>query len=135
MLYQFPQWEKEFYAKRLIGMPNETIEIRDKAIYIDGELLEEPYPVAPIRSGEVFGPEKLAEDEYFILGDNRPNSSDSRRVGPIPKDQIVGKVVVTWWNRLLNQLEQKKLERLEPQEEATPQAYNMWQKGSKCYAT
>lgn len=85
--------------RRIIGLPNETIQIKDGKIYIDGKEIEEKIQVEPMVSGGLASePLKLDEDEYFVLGDNRNNSQDSRfaSIGVIVKDNIVGKA----WIRL-----------------------------------
>jgi len=101
----FPfQYQKDtFYIKRIIGLPGETVQIdEDGNIYINGEILEESYGREVIdadKLGIAAEPITLGEDEYFVLGDNRNHSSDSRvrEVGNIKKDQIVGKAWVRIW--------------------------------------
>lgn len=93
----FPyQWEPNtYYIKRIIGLPGETIQIDDEGnIYIDGEVLQEHYGLERIKNpGSAREPITLGEDEYFVLGDNRNNSEDSRftQVGIIHRDDIVGR--------------------------------------------
>lgn len=93
----FPyQWEPDtYYIKRIIGLPGETIQIDDAgSIYIDGEVLDEHYGLERIENpGSAREPITLGEDEYFVLGDNRNNSTDSRsaQVGVIHRDDIVGR--------------------------------------------
>lgn len=87
--------EHSYYnIKRVVGLPGETIQIKDGAIYIDGELLEEEYNVEPMNNGGL-AKEAITLDagEYFVLGDNRNGSEDSRyaNVGAIIKEDIVGK--------------------------------------------
>ena len=86
----------------MIALPNETIECRDGVVYIDGEALEEPYLdtayVEDIEKNQGyftsdFEPVTLGADEYFVMGDNRVVSADSRVVGPFTRDQIIGKGV------------------------------------------
>ena len=93
----FPyQWEPNtYYIKRIIGLPGETIQIDDEGnIYIDGEVLQEHYGLERIKNpGSAREPITLGEDEYFVLGDNRNNSEDSRftQVGVSHRDDIVGR--------------------------------------------
>ncbi len=92
----FPYNDDEFYIKRIIGLPGETVQIRDGHVYINGELLDDPYgDTAMNDSGIVASPVLLKEDQYFVLGDNRNRSHDSRSadVGFISKDRITGKAV------------------------------------------
>ncbi len=89
----------EFYIKRIIGMPGETVEIADDGtIYINGEVLEENYGYGETRPQEMSGPVELGDNEYFVLGDNREISLDSRygEVGNIPRSIIIGRA----WLRL-----------------------------------
>jgi signal peptidase I len=85
--------------KRVIGLPGETIESRDGRIYIDGQLLEEPYLTDEHRDnlGEPIGPILIPEGHYFVMGDNRPNSQDSRFFGVISDDAIVGRAFIRIW--------------------------------------
>ena len=94
----FPYQDSDvFYIKRVIGLPGETVQIApDGSIIIDGQILQESYGKEVIRdSGTACDPITLGEDEYFVLGDNRNDSRDSRwpDVGNIHKDKIVGKAV------------------------------------------
>ncbi len=82
------------YIKRVIGLPGETVQIAGDTIYIDGIVLEEDYGLEPMMSaGVAFSPITLGEDEYFVLGDNRNHSSDSRAedVGLIKRSDITGR--------------------------------------------
>lgn len=87
----------DFRIKRVIGLPGETLEIVDGTVLIDGEALDEPYVDNEKRQN--YGPIELGEDEYFVMGDNRPNSTDSRdaKVGPLKRDAIAGKARFTIW--------------------------------------
>ena len=89
-----------YYIKRIIGLPGETIQIIDGYIYIDGEQLDEHYGNELMNDpGIAAEPVALGEDEYFVLGDNRNNSQDSRaaNVGVIHKDDLLGRAWVRIW--------------------------------------
>ena len=83
-----------FHYKRVIGLPGEKIEIRNGQIFIDNKLLDEPFEKQSSNEGK-FGPLVIPENEFFVMGDNRPNSADSRIWEPptIKKGQILGKIV------------------------------------------
>ena len=100
------QIEHDDLIKRVIGLGGESIEIRDCSVYIDGTKLDEPYlPSRDIglanlsdRCGVVSMPLTTIEnDEVFLVGDNRPQSFDSRMFGPIKKDLIIGQAFVLMW--------------------------------------
>ncbi len=83
--------EGSLLTKRLVGLPGETIEIRSGQVFINGSMFSEPYEV--IQKGRSFPAIELGENEYYILGDNRPFSNDSRSFGPIPSESILQRVV------------------------------------------
>ncbi|BCX03306.1 MAG: hypothetical protein KatS3mg053_1244 [Candidatus Roseilinea sp.] len=85
--------------KRLIGKPGDVIELRDNRVYVNGEPLHEPYLPPNANSGPTRGDMKwtLGEDEYFIMGDNRSFSQDSRAFGPVTSDKIVGRALLLYW--------------------------------------
>ena len=82
------------FVKRVIGLPGDTIELREGVLYLNGELTEEPYISEEYRSGysNDFGPYTVPEGRYFVMGDHRNNSNDSRFQGPLTRDQIIGHV-------------------------------------------
>ena len=98
VVFRFAHAKNVYYIKRIIGLPGETIQIDDEGnIYIDGEVLQEHYGLERIKNpGSAREPITLGEDEYFVLGDNRNDSTDSRdpRVGNIKRDIIIGRAFV-----------------------------------------
>ena len=84
-----------FYVKRVIGLPGETIQIKESRIYINGEVIEDPYATQTyFPSGSAVSSITLGPDEYFVMGDNRQNSIDSRyEVGPVNRGQFVGRAI------------------------------------------
>lgn len=97
VFYPFGKKAKEYYIKRVIGLPGEHVCIKDSTIYIDGEVLEENYGKDLVRyAGIAENGITLGEDEYFLMGDNRLESFDSRypEIGPVSKDKIAGRAVL-----------------------------------------
>jgi signal peptidase I len=98
VFFKTPARDGDALIKRVIGLPGDTIELRDGAVMINGTLLNEPYVTgAQTSCGNYCRPFTLGPDEYFLMGDNRVNSLDSRSFGPIPAGQIVGRVVLRYW--------------------------------------
>ncbi|MFA9431293.1 signal peptidase I [Egicoccus sp. AB-alg2] len=84
------------FVKRVIGLPGDEVVIEDGQVFVNGEALDEPYVVYPDLSD--YGPVTVPEGHLFFLGDNRPNSSDSRRsLGMVPEDHVVGRAMVIIW--------------------------------------
>jgi len=112
VVFRRPPLEDQEYAdlvKRVIGLPGETISASDGHVYIDGKRLSEPWlPPGPQsytgplpgdahQQFNLPGPVKIPPGEYYVMGDNRENSEDSRFFGPIPKSLIVGRAVIVAW--------------------------------------
>lgn len=83
-------------VKRVIGLPGETVEGRDGTVYVDGRPLDEGYLPEGTVTG-AFAPETVPPDQYWVMGDNRPASRDSRYFGFVPEDDLVGRVFVRIW--------------------------------------
>ena len=84
------------FVKRIIAGPGDTVEISQGQVFVNGEPLDEPY-VERSSSTERLGPRVIANDNYFVLGDNRLHSDDSRRFGLVPLEHIIGKVWLSYW--------------------------------------
>jgi signal peptidase I len=96
--FLYPKDKSKWYIKRVIGLPGEKIEIRDGAVYIDGQVLDEPYLDRKYNQTRgTFAPRTVPENHFYVLGDNRDNSSDSRYWGTLPKDLITGRYVSTYY--------------------------------------
>lgn len=88
-----PNNERDF-IKRIIGLPGETVQIEGGVVRVNGQPLEEPYIQTPPAFG---GTWTLGADEYFVMGDNRNNSSDSRSWGPLKREFIIGRALFVYW--------------------------------------
>jgi len=99
VIFRYPDDEKQLYIKRIIGLPGETVQIIDGKVYIDGneEPLDDSFIKEPMRGS--FGPYEVPEGCYFMMGDNRNNSKDSRFWANtfVTFNQIVGKAMVRYW--------------------------------------
>lgn len=98
VFFKTPARDQDALIKRVIGLPGDTVELRDGAVLINGVLLNEPYVSgAQTFCGNSCQPFTLGPDEYFLMGDNRANSLDSRSFGPILASQLIGRVVLRYW--------------------------------------
>lgn len=90
-------------VKRVVGLPGDTVELRKGVLYVNGRAYEEDFIYYPGESN--FGPVTVPEGEYFLMGDNRTNSKDSRAVGTVSRKEIVGKVTAVIWHKIPNTLD------------------------------
>jgi signal peptidase I len=131
IVFKFPQDPNRDFVKRTIGLPGETVELRNKTVYINGKPLNEPYVhfLFPAEGGpgddgsfdvrRNYGPVTVPPDKYFMMGDNRDNSEDSRYWGFMPREYVKGKALFIYfslnednpglltgvrWGRLLHQI-------------------------------
>lgn len=97
VIFYYPKDQSKSYIKRIVGLPNEELEIRGSKVLINGQKLNEPY-VNPKndQAGLSHEPVKIPEDSYYVMGDNRDNSNDSRVWGALPRKFIYGKYVSTY---------------------------------------
>ena len=95
VVFHSPQNPRKDFIKRVVGLPGEDVEMREGAVYVNGVRVHETYISNP--GNRSWGPEVVGEFEYFVLGDNRANSSDSRSWGMLDGDAIIGKAWVSYW--------------------------------------
>jgi signal peptidase I len=85
------------FVKRIIGLPGEVVSERNGAVYIDGRRLDEPYVEPTLRDDRTQQWPRIAPDHYFMMGDNRAHSCDSRDWGTVPRSSLIGPVFLTYW--------------------------------------
>ena len=96
IIFNAPDQPQNDRVKRVIGLPGETVEVTgDGSVYINGQQLEEPY--LPTHHSGTSGTWTVPEDQYFVMGDNRSASLDSRAKGPVPRNKIIGKAWLIIW--------------------------------------
>jgi signal peptidase I len=111
VVFKYPEDPERDFIKRVIGLPGETVQVRAKKVLIDGEPIDEPYahfeqPPASRGLNEVtsfdvreeYGPVTVPADQYFVMGDNRDNSQDSRYWGFLPRGYIKGRALILYWS-------------------------------------
>ena len=112
VVFKFPEEPDRDFIKRVIGLPGETIEVREKKVYVNGTPLDEPYahyldPVSTLSDlhevtsfdvREKYGPVTVPPDHFFVMGDNRDNSQDSRYWGFLPRSYVKGRALLLYWS-------------------------------------
>jgi signal peptidase I len=97
VVFWYPLDRSKSFIKRVIGLPGETVEIRQGAVYVDGKLIAEPYVPSQYEDLSDFGPVTVKPDSYFVMGDHRISSNDSRVFGPVESRYIYGRAVFAYW--------------------------------------
>ncbi|MFH0887497.1 MAG: signal peptidase I, partial [bacterium] len=95
VVFAYPRDPSRDFIKRIVGLPGEHLEVRDGYLYINNNKLVESFEI--FRDKDNFGPVDIPGGCYFVMGDNRSNSSDSRAFGFLPRDYIIGKAMVRIW--------------------------------------
>lgn len=112
VVFRFPEQPDTDFVKRVVALPDEAVYIEDKQVFIDGRPLDEPYALyqdgeifpkgsglpEPYRSRDQFGPFVVPRGEYFVMGDNRDRSNDSRYWGTVPRELIKGRAFLIYWS-------------------------------------
>jgi len=112
VVFKYPEDPERDFIKRVIGLPGETLEVRDKRVYINGRRLDEPHvhyleppkgqseyqEVTSFDLRERYGPVTIPADKYFVMGDNRDNSQDSRYWGFLPREYVKGRALMIYWS-------------------------------------
>jgi signal peptidase I len=97
VVFWYPLDRTKSFIKRVVGLPGDEVEIRRGRVYINGKTLEEPYVPSQYIDTAAYGPVQIPRDEYFVMGDHRISSNDSRIFGPVPSAFIYGKAVFAYW--------------------------------------
>jgi signal peptidase I len=97
VVFWYPLDRSKSFIKRVVGLPGETIQIRKGDVYIDGRELSDQYVPPNYLDGSNYPPLKIPRGEYFVMGDHRDSSNDSRVFGPVPRSLIYGKAVFAYW--------------------------------------
>ncbi len=97
VVFWYPLDRSKSFIKRVIGLPGETVDIRHGLLYVNGQLIPEPYVPPQYTDVTDFGPVRVPKDSYFVMGDHRISSNDSRVFGPVASQFIYGRAVFAYW--------------------------------------
>jgi signal peptidase I len=97
VVFHFPKDPSQSYIKRVIGLPGDEVEIRDGFVFLNGARIDEPYVPDDYRDHISLPRSRVPADSYFVLGDHRNSSNDSRMWGYVDRPQIYGKAVFIYW--------------------------------------
>jgi signal peptidase I len=97
VVFWYPLDRSKSFIKRVVGLPGETVEIRSGEVYVNGRELPDQYVPAGYLDGSNYAPRRIPQGEYFVMGDHRDSSNDSRVFGPVPQRYIYGKAVFAYW--------------------------------------
>ena len=97
VVFWYPLDHTKSFIKRVIGLPGETVEIRQGIVYVDGQAIQEPYVPQQYEDLSDYGPMRVPTDTYFVMGDHRISSNDSRVFGPVASKYIYGRAVFAYW--------------------------------------
>ena len=97
VVFWYPLDRSKSFIKRVVGLPEDMVEIRDGQVYLNGKLLPEPYVPPESADFGSLSPTRIPKGEYFVMGDHRTSSNDSRIFGPVPRKFIYGKAVFAYW--------------------------------------
>jgi len=97
VVFQFPRDTSKSYIKRVIGMPGDTVDVDHGTVIVNGKRLDEPYVPDEMRDMQTAKTTTLKPDEYYVMGDHRNSSNDSRNWGPVERKYVYGKAVFVYW--------------------------------------
>src|SRR5450759_2937084 len=97
VVFWYPLDRSKSFIKRVVGLPQDTVEIREGQVYLNGKVLQEPYVPPESADFGTLSLTRIPAGEYFVMGDHRTSSNDSRIFGPVPRNFIYGKAVFAYW--------------------------------------
>src|SRR5499425_1835241 len=97
VVFWYPLDRSKSFIKRVIALPDEVVQIRGGVVYVDGQAIAEPYVPPQYEDLSDYGPVRIPRDMYFVMGDHRISSNDSRVFGPVPSRFIYGRAVFAYW--------------------------------------